>query len=283
VLADKKRFFRIPLGGRPLGVRISGDDRLAFVANYLENGVQVVDLQLRRVVRILTLGGTAEPSLARQGERIFFDGRRSLDQWYSCHTCHYEGGTNAVTMDTLNDGSSFSFKTVLPLYRLRDTAPWTWHGWQRDLDEAMHKSLTSTLLGAEPTAEAVAALSAYVDTLQSPLNPWRRPDGSLTEAAQRGKLVFDGQQAACATCHTGSTFTDGEIHDVGTGKSSDRYQGFNTPSLLGVHRKTHLLHDGRCTSMEQLLRGPHNPAAVSGTHALNDRQLRDLVAYLRSL
>jgi len=71
-----------------------------FVANYLDNSVQIVDLEERRVTQTIALGGPGEPSLARRGEAIFYDGRRSLDQWYSCHSCHYEGGTNAVAMDT---------------------------------------------------------------------------------------------------------------------------------------------------------------------------------------
>ena len=95
--------------------------------------MQVVDLAERKVVRTIPLGGPAEPSLARRGEAIFYDARRSLDQWYSCHTCHYEGGTNSVTTDTTNDGTPFTFKTVLPLHHLHETGPWTWHGWQTDL------------------------------------------------------------------------------------------------------------------------------------------------------
>ncbi len=41
---DSKRFFRIPLDGRPMGVRMARDGRHVFVANYLLNAVQVVDL-----------------------------------------------------------------------------------------------------------------------------------------------------------------------------------------------------------------------------------------------
>src|SRR6185295_17663934 len=147
LLKDSNRFYRIELGGRPMGLRMAKDDRTVFVANYLDNSVQVVDLEARKVTRTIPLGGPAEPSLARRGETIFYDARRSLDQWYSCHTCHYEGGTNSVPMDTLNDGSPFTLKTVLPLYQLHETGPWTWHGWQDELSAAMKKSLQDTMLG----------------------------------------------------------------------------------------------------------------------------------------
>ncbi len=283
LLADQNRFHRIPLGGRPLGLRVSQDDRRAYVANYLENSVQVVDLTERRVVRTISLGGPAQPSLARRGEAIFYDGRRSLDQWYSCHSCHYEGGANSVVMDTLNDGSPSTFKTVPLLYHLADTGPWTWHGWQNDLTNAMEKSLTDTMLGPRPSPDDAAALIEFFKHLEPPPNPNRQGDGSLTAAAQRGRQVFTSETAGCAACHSGPHFTDGQVHDVGTGSNSDRYPGFNTPSLAGVYGKVLLMHDGRCTSLDELLTGPHSPQRVTGLGELTDGQREDLIAYLKSL
>lgn len=283
LLADKERFFRIELGGRPMGLRIAHDDRSVYVSNYLDNSVQVVDIAERKVTRRIPLGGPREPSLARRGEAIFYDGKRSLDQWYSCHSCHYEGGGNAVPIDTLNDGTFATYKTVLPLFDVDKTAPWTWHGWQTDLGKAMHKSLTDTMLGRQPTPEDVEAMVAYLATLERPPNPFRQADGSLSAAAQRGKQVFESETASCSSCHSGPHFTDGEIHDVGLGKPGDRYRGFNTPSLPGVYRKVELLHDGRASTLEELLTGPHNPAKVAGKGELSDDQRRELIEYLKSL
>jgi YVTN family beta-propeller protein len=283
LLADKERFFRIELGGRPMGLRIAKDDRTVYVANYLDNSVQVVDLAERTVTRTISLGSASEVTLARKGEAIFYDGKRSLDQWYSCHSCHYEGGGNAVPIDTLNDGSAVTFKTVLPLFDVDKTAPWTWHGWQTDLQKAMHKSLTDTMLGRQPTADDVEAMIAYLKTLQRAPNPYRGEEGAFTAAAERGKKVFESETASCTSCHSGPLFSDGEIHDVGLGKPNDRYRGFNTPSLLGVYRKVELLHDGRAATLEELLTGPHNPAKVAGKGDLTDDQRRDLIEYLKSL
>ena len=280
---DKSRFYRIALGGRPMGLRIAADDRTVYVANYLDNSVQVIDLQEQKIVRTIPLGGAPEISLARRGEAIFYDGKRSLDQWYSCHSCHYDGGSNSDVVDTLNDGTRFTFKTVLPLYNITKTPPWTWHGWQEDLDAAMHKSITTTMLGRDPSDDDVAALVAYLETLEPPPNPFRQADGSRSEAAQRGEKVFHSDRAGCANCHNGPLFTDGQIHDVGLGKKSDRYEGFNTPSLLNVYAKVRLLHDGRSQSLEDLLAGPHSPAQVTGQGELSDDQRRDLIEYLKSL
>jgi DNA-binding beta-propeller fold protein YncE/mono/diheme cytochrome c family protein len=283
LLKDADRFYRIELGGRPMGLRIGRDDRTVYVANYLDNSVHVVDLAERKLVRTLPLGGPQQASLARRGEAIFYDARRSLDQWYSCHTCHYEGGTSSVPMDTTNDGTSFTFKTVLPLYHLQETGPWTWHGWQTDLRAGMRKSLTETMLGPQPAEEDVDAVLAYLQSLEAPANPFRARDGSLSAAAERGKLVFESERAACAACHSGPHFTDGQVHDVGLGSRRDRYPGYNTPSLRGVYSRVKLLHDGRADSLESLLTGPHAPENVMGTGKLSDEELADLIEYLKSL
>ncbi|MEK6234317.1 MAG: c-type cytochrome, partial [Planctomycetales bacterium] len=283
LLGDAKRFSRIDVGGRPMAVRASRDNQRVFVANYLSDSVQVVDLDQRKVIQEISLGGPAVKSLARRGEEIFLDGQRSLDQWYSCFSCHYEGGSNAQTMDTLNDGSIRTFKTVLPLHGLMDTAPWTWHGWQRDVKSAMRKSLTNTMQGKPPTDDDVEALIAYLQTVSIPPNPYRQPDGALNKAATRGKAVFESDKAACAECHNGPHFTDGDVHDVGTGSSKDVYKGYNTPSLLGAHRKVRWLHHGRAKSLEQLLTKYHNPAEFAGGDPLTQEELRDLIEYVKSL
>ena len=283
LLKDQDRFFRIELGGRPMGLEIAKDDKTVYVADYLGNSVQIVDLAERKVARTIPLGGPSEPSLARKGETIFYDARRSLDQWYSCATCHYDGGTNSVATDTTNDGSAFTFKTVLSLHNLHETGPWTWHGWQTDLRAGMRKSLTETMLGPQPTEEDVDAMLAYFQTLEEPPNPFRNKDGSLNEAAQRGKLIFESDKAACASCHNGPHFTDGQIHDVGLGSRTDRYKGYNTPSLRGLYRRVKLLHAGQADSLEALLTGPHAPEKVAGSGKLNEEEIKDLIEYLKSL
>lgn len=283
LLKDKSRFDRLPLGGRPMAVRFSKDGKTVFVANYLLDAVQVVGFQERKVLRSIALGGPKQPSLARKGEAIFYDGRRSLDQWYSCHSCHYEGHTNAVAMDTRNDGRFGNFKTVLSLRNVTRTGPWFWHGWEKDLKSALRKSMTETMLGKEPSDDDLQALSAFLDTLVPPPNPNRDRENGLSEAARRGQKVFQSEKAGCARCHSGPHFTDGRIHSVGTGARDDVYKGYNPPSLLGVYDRVHYLHDGRARTLEEVLTGPHNPARVTGRGELSPEELQDLLAYLRSL
>ncbi len=283
LLADAKRFARIALGGRPMGLRIGPDDRTVYVANYLKDCVQVVDLASRRLVGEFALGGPDSPDLVRQGEALFYDARRSLDQWYSCHTCHYQGGSNSDAMDTWNDESSFTFKTVLPLFHVEQTPPWTWHGLQSDLTAALRKSLTSTLQGPPPSDQELAALRAFVSSLQPPPNPYRASNALPAESVRRGKELFHSDRAGCAGCHSGPYFTDGQTHDVGLAEAVDRHRTFNTPSLRGVYRRRRFLHDGRCRTLEEVLTGPHSPEKVSGTAPLSRSELEDLINYLKTL
>ncbi len=279
------RFDRIELGGRPTAVRFCNDGRRVWVANYLLNCVQEVDIVERKLIRSIDLGGPEKPSLARKGEAVFLDARKSLDQWYSCFSCHFEAGPNRPTVDTRNDGGfQNTYKSIRGLYNVARTGPWTWHGWQNDLRAAMRKSLAETLLAPDtPRRADLKALVAYFESLEGPPNWHRQPDGTLSKAAQRGKLVFQGQTAGCATCHNGPEFTDGEIHDVGTGEPNDKYEGYNTPSLIGVGRQVRWLHHGHANSLEALLTEEHSPAKVTDNGNLTPAQRADLIFYLQSL
>ena len=132
LLAGDHKLRRVPLGGRPLTVVPLDGARLA-VANYLLDAVQVVDAEAGKVVRTIPLGSPAKPSLARQGEALFYDATRSHNQWFSCHTCHTDGHTCGLTFDTLNDDSYGNAKLTPTLRNVTRTGPWTWHGWQKDL------------------------------------------------------------------------------------------------------------------------------------------------------
>lgn len=283
LMADRDMFYRIELGGRPMGMVIASDNRTAYIANYLQDAIQVVDIESKEVGQPISLGQMPPRTVAHRGMEIFYDGRRSLDQWYSCHTCHYNGGINSKAMDTENDGSINTFKTVLPLEKLHQTSPWTWHGWQTDKADAMKRSFTKTMQGPDINDEDIRAILTYLETLEVPPSPYRKPDGSLTSAAQRGEQVFRSEKAGCATCHSGTLFTDGQIHDVGLGGEKDRYKGYNTPMLTGLYRKVRFLHDGRTKSLEQVLTDYHAPENVAGQGKLSDDERSDLIEYLKSL
>jgi YVTN family beta-propeller protein len=292
LIDDRSRFRRVELDGRPTEIAFAADGRTLYVANYLLDAVQLVDAESARLVSTIHLGGPAleQRSMVRKGEWLFHDARRSFNQWYSCNTCHSDGHTNGQNFDTMNDGwhdyssmPRLSKKKVPTLRRVHLTGPWTWHGWQTSLDQAMEESFTKSMQGPEATAEEVEAIVAFLSTLDFPPNPHRNPDGSLTEAARRGEKVFRSAKANCVSCHSGPEFTDGKIHDVGLGHPRDVYKGYNPPSLIGVYDKDPYLHDGRAQTLSEVLTGDHSPEVVSGSEPLTEQELDDLIAYLKSL
>jgi YVTN family beta-propeller protein len=290
LLGGDGRLRRVPLGGRPTEIAFAPDGRTLYVANYLADSVQVVDADSARLVRTIPLGGPKTLSLARQGEILFHQAERSLNQWYSCNTCHSDGHTNGLTFDTFNDGRHDlstahlrSHKKVLTLRRVVQTGPWTWHGWQTDLDDALLESFTKSMQGRKPSSEEVRALVAYLATLDYPRNPYRDSAGRISPAAERGKIVYHSAKAACNTCHGGPELTDGKIHMVGLEEPDDAYRGYNPPSLRGLYDKDPFLHDGRSKSLREALAGPHSAEAVTGLGELSEQELSDLLAYLQAL
>ena len=289
LLKDKARFRRVALGGRPTELAFAPDGQTFFVANYLSNSIQVVDAVSARLTRTIALGGPESPSLVRRGEALFHDAFRSANHWYSCNTCHSDGHTNGLDFDTLNDGWQDgtathlrSRKKVPTLRRVAQTGPWTWHGWQAELDDAMVESFTKSMQGPRPSKGEVEALVAYLGTLEFPRNPNREAAGAPTPAANRGEALFRSKKTNCASCHSGPEFTDGKKHDVGMNERGDVYKGHNPPSLRGVYDKDPYLHDGRAKTLRAALTGDHAPEALGG-EPISESELDDLIAYLKSL
>ncbi len=169
LLKSDGRFRRVTLGGRPTEIVFAPDGKTLFVANYLGDSIQVVDAEKARLEKTIPLGGPKTPSLEHRGEIVFYDARHSFNQWYSCNTCHSDGHTNGLDFDTQNDGrqdlSTFhvrSRKKVPTLRRTTKTKPWTWHGWQSNLDDAMLESFTKSMQGPAPIRQTSRRSSRFL-------------------------------------------------------------------------------------------------------------------------
>jgi DNA-binding beta-propeller fold protein YncE len=274
-LLDGKRFRRVPLGGRPLAAAFTPDGEQLVVVNYLLDTVQIVDPKEGNLVKTIALGGPREPNLARQGEALFYDARRSHNQWFSCHTCHPDGHTSSATFDTLNDDSFGTQKLAPTLRNVTKTGPWTWHGWQKDLDAAVEKSFTDTMYGPEPTKAEVRAVVAFVGTLHHPRLP-KIDDPAIA----RGKAVFN--ESGCVRCHQPPFYTSPQVYDVKLDAGGSSHKGFNPPSLVGLSQRGPYLHDGRAKTLDEVLEQFHTPRHIGGP-ALTEDQRRDLLPFLRSL
>lgn len=281
LLENDGRFRRLKLGGRPTDVEFV-DERTAVVSNYLLNAVQIVDVVEARELARVALGGPAIADSVRRGEIAFYDADRSLNSWFSCHTCHTDGHTNGRTFDTLNDQNFDTYKLTPSLHGVTQTGPWTWNGWQNDLKTAIRKSMKDTMRTRLPvTDQDVADMHDYFATLQPDRGPRGQREGHLSAAARRGWATFAGK-GGCAGCHAGSELTSAERFDVGTGSRRYVLQEFNPPSLRGLSTRRRFMHDGRARTLADVVTKHHRPENVAG-EALSEAEVADLLAFLQQL
>ena len=130
------------------------------------------------------------------------------------------------------------------------------------------------------------ALQAYQLSLPAP----PPPAGSFDAvAAARGKLVFDGQ-GGCASCHSGSTFTDANtrLHppsdsvvepETPSYASRSATKQYRTSPLRGLWQHAPYLHDGSAATLDAVVQVYNTKRSLG----LSPAQMADLVQYLKSL
>lgn len=128
------------------------------------------------------------------------------------------------------------------------------------------------------------ALQAY----QLSIAPPAAPAGSFdATAAERGRLLFAGA-AQCATCHTGSTFTDANtrlhprsdsVADETSYATRSATKMFRTTPLRGVWQHAPYFHDGSAATLDAVV-DRYNQRQNLGLSAAD---VHDVAEYLKSL
>lgn len=136
---------------------------------------------------------------------------------------------------------------------------------------------------------ALPALEAYQLSLSAP----PPPEGSFDEeAATRGEAIFRGA-GQCATCHSGSTFTDANarLHDPSEVVSEPEPNGapsyasrsatkkYRTAPLRGVWQHPPYFHNGIAATLEDVVELYDERRSLD----LSESERADLVEYLKSL
>lgn len=272
------REVRLPVGSRPVRVTLTDDQSKAFVLNELSDTVSVVDLQRTEVVSEISLGPSPESGPVERGERAFYDSTLSYEGWFSCHSCHTDGHTSNRLADTLGDGDFGAPKQIPTLLGVWATGPWAWNGSQGVLQKQITKSLETTLLLDDPSDELASDLAAYLTTLRRPpsISVARRISDQGFEDSSYGQVF---KSAGCAECHNDFTsYTTDGVFDVGLSDAIGRSE-FNPPSLSGVSQRDRFFHDGRATSLKEVITRFEHPSGTSVSEA--DRRL--LIQFLDSL
>ena len=180
-------------------------------------------------------------------------------------------GVNSVTFT--GDGDR-------PAYWNRYVAVTQMHG---------HGSFTEPRLGISvnnPPDQVEAkldALEAYQLSLAAPAPPSGSFDAA---AAERGRMVFESR-GQCATCHSGSKFTDANtrLHDPAevptdpTHAERSATRKYRTTPLRGLWQHPPYFHDGSAGTLADVV----ERYDTSGALGLTAAEKTDLVEYLKSL
>jgi len=274
-LAGIRQRVKLP-GVGPRGLAVCGSQ--VYVAEYFTDSIAAVALPAEKgaAVGSLALGEKPQWNEVRRGEMLFHDGRLCLEGWQSCASCHPEGRADALNWDLLNDGEGKP-KNTLSLLCSPRTPPAMASGVRPTAEAAVRSGIKHILMSERPEAEA-AAIDAWLKSLAPAPSPFL-VQGRLSPAAERGRQLFHSARAGCARCHPAPLYTDRKSHDVGSRGESDQRSAFDTPTLVETWRTAPYLHDGRYTTIEQLLReGKHGRA-----EKLSDTDIADLVQFILSL
>lgn len=275
-------------GLAPQGVLIDGVSNRLFTQDFMGRIVTV-----RNATPLLVQNQTSLPLIATTsavttelltapvltGKQIFYnaaDPRMSADSYISCATCHVDGGHDGRVWDFTGRGEGLRRTTDL---RGRSGMG---HGavhWSGNFDEiqdfehdirgpfggtgflplnaqqfaTQHPSPASGKTGLSADLDALAAYVSSLVPAHTPRSPNRNSDGTFTAAAVRGQAVFAAQN--CASCHSGTAFTNSTLVNVGTQSAisglrlGQPLMGIDTPTLHGLHAARSYLHHGQADTL----------------------------------
>jgi len=289
---------RIPLGIHgPRSLCVTGDT--AVVAGAFSDTVSVVTWDGHgRAPVTRDLPGGGRQTQARRGEHLFNDARLCFEGWQSCASCHPDGRRDAMYWDLSNDGLG-TFKDTKSLLMATRTPPVMWRGVRADAMTAIRAGIHHIQFALVQPGQA-EAIHAYLDAMPLTASPHLDPRfceepktedvsctkchapgikrGTLTAAAQRGKLIFAGK-AGCVECHPHPLFTNLERRDPGLGSGVL----YDVPSLVEVWRTAPYLHNGDALTIREAITDYNWMQKRGRTRDLDEQELADLIAYVKSL
>jgi cytochrome c peroxidase len=249
---------------------------------YFTDQLAVVDLSPKpdKLVTILPLGPAPQWTKARRGQVFFCDADLCFQHWQACESCHPDARVDALNWDLMNDGIGNPKQSRSMLYTHK-TSPVMITGIRASAEIAVVKGFTMIQFH-EVTEDRIEAVNAYLKSLEPVPSPYLAPDGKLTEAALRGKAIFEGK-AECARCHTPPYYGDKKKYAFGLGSDSERVREFVTPILVEAWRTAPYMYDGRAVTMKEVVTTDNANNKHGNTKGLTPKEVDDLVSYVNSL
>jgi cytochrome c peroxidase len=249
----------------------------------LGNDLAVVDTRTLKVVRRIPLGATTRKDPDLLGRYLFTTATIVKGEQFSCNSCHPDGSMDGISWKFVHVPDALGKETDRNAKDLRghigESAPYRWSGHERNLEGFVEEEIHGLLQGNKLTPAEVRAMAHYIGSLPLPPNPYRAPNGSLTDAAQRGKALFEGS-AGCISCHSGPKAGGQRKAWVGTTPDGIELQ---VPRLQGVYDSAPYLHDGKARTLEEIFTRCNTKQAHGKAHDLSPEEMKDLLRYVREL
>lgn len=308
--------FKIGVGIAPQGVAVSADGLSLYVKNFMDRSVSVVDLkalintgQLTASLQAIVNTVLNEKLLANvlKGKQFFYDAanpKLARDGYLSCASCHNDGGQDGRVWDLTGFGEGL--RNTIALNGRAGTSHGILH-WSGNFDEVQdfekqirdlaggtglmsdtdyntgtrNQALGDKKAGVSVELDALAAYLGSLKTFAPSVN--RNADGTLTPAAEAGKVVFTNY---CASCHAGNRFTMSSdasvLQNVGTINAATGQRlggtisGLDVPTLRDVWASAPYLHNGSAATVSDAVKAHSNVN-------LNATDLSNVVAYVMQI
>ncbi|MFM7604042.1 MAG: LamG-like jellyroll fold domain-containing protein [Prosthecobacter sp.] len=285
------RSLEVSTGLAPQGLVVDATTNRIYIQNFMGRSVSVRNAQPLLVENRTTLPLIATTNCVSTelltapvllGKQIFYnaaDPRMSADSYISCATCHVDGGHDGRVWDFT--GRSEGLRRTTDLRGRSGMGHGAVH-WSGNFDEiqdfehdmrgafggtgfinltpqqfaTQHPSPASGKTGLSADLDALAAYVSSLTPEHTPRSPNRNTNGTLTAAAVAGQAVFTAQN--CASCHSGTSFTNNTLMNVGTqsalsgSRLGQTLTGIDTPTLHGLHATRLYLHHGQAATLSDV-------------------------------
>lgn len=218
------------------------------------------------------------------GRRLYYDPILS-NNGLSCSTCHLQskgftappvGGTTVLPHVNLGWNKNFLWDGKIK-GTMEDIMFFEVHDFfQTDLNklnnnptyrDLFKKAFNVNTITAKDAAYALSQFFHTMISYQSKFDKFLTHQGNLTDSELRGFVIFNTERGDCFHCHSVPLMTNNEFHNIGldstlTGKNQGAYlvtgistdKGkFKTPTLRNVALRDKYMHDGRFSSLEEVI------------------------------
>ncbi len=156
---------------------------------------------------------------------------------------------------------------------------------KRAFNDSIATSQKVSLALSQFVRSMVSYQSKFDEGLAQTNDP-RRPFSNFTNSENRGKQLFFSPQTNCAQCHTTAAFIgdnarnnglDVVLTDLGVGGINNRnndYGKFKVPSLRNIEVTAPFMHDGRFTTLEEVIE--HYNSGVQTSQYLDNRLRQEI-------